>query len=662
MSPDLVLVGAGGWGAVGSSVATGAPPTHRRCPLVSILPIMTLKRAPGVGTCAAQLTDRVSERAAIDQLLRSVRNGESRALVVHGDPGIGKSALLDHLAWTAAACRVIEASGVQSEMEIAFAGLHQLCSPILENVGTIPGPQRDALQVTFGITSGPVPDPFMVGLGALSLLSEVAAQQPLVCVVDDAQWLDRSSAQILSFVARRLGEESIGLVFGTRLPSSDFVGLPELAIHGLPENDARLLLDSVLTAPIDDAVRDRIVAEANGNPLALLELPRGLTATELAGGFAPPHALPLSQSIEESFLRRAETMPSETRRLMLLAAAEPAGDSTLLWKAAKHLGIDPSAAQPASDVGLVEFGSSVRFRHPLVRSAVYWSAPITDRRQAHGALGDVTDPLVDPDRRAWHLAQAADGPDEHIADELELSAGRAQARGGFAAAAAFLDRATQLTLDSNLRARRALDGAQAKVQIGAVESAVKLLRIAEVGPLGELELARIQLVRAQLAFVSSRGNDVAPLLVKAASQLESVDEDLARATYLDALVAAQFAGRFAKPGGSLLDVARAAGDFQSQRGASSGAELLLDGWAATFNRGHAAGFPILRRALEAMHELPVEQELRWLSMGYAAALTMWDQETTKAISERWVLLARNTGALSEMPLAHVARLRTDFRW
>ena len=459
----------------------------------------------------------------------------------------------------------LTAGGVQSEMEIAFAGLHQLCSPMLERVATIPDPQRDALQITFGMTAGPVPDPFMVGLGVLSLLSEVAAEQPLVCIVDDEQWLDRASAQILAFVARRLGEESVGLVFGARIPSPELTGLPELVIGGLPESDARSLLDSVLTVPVDAAVRDRIVAEAGGNPLALLEFPRDLTAEELAGGFALPHALPLSRSIEERFLRRTETVPPATRRLLLLASAEPAGDPRLVWQAAEHLGIDPSAAQPAAEAGLVEFGSRVRFRHPLVRSAIYWSALESDRREVHRALGDVTDPSVDPDRRAWHLAQAAEGPDEEVAGELERSAGRAQARGGFAAAAAFLDRATALTRDPALRAKRALDGAQAKVQVGAVDSALQLLGFAEIGPLNELELARVALVRAQLAFVSSRGNDAAPLLVEAAAKLASVDEDLAGATYLDALVAAQFAGRFAIAGGTLLNVARAAAGDATHR-------------------------------------------------------------------------------------------------
>lgn len=605
---------------------------------------------------SARLTDRSTERAAIDGFLRSVRSGQSRALVVHGDPGIGKTALLEYLAWTAAACRVLSVGGVQSEMEIAFAGLHQLCSPMLEHVASIPDPQRDALQITFGKTPGPVPDRFMVGLGVLSLLSEVAAERPLVCIVDDEQWLDRASAQILAFVARRLGTEALGLVFGARVPSSELTGLPALMIGGLPENEARTLLDSVLTAPVDAAVRNRIVAEARGNPLALLEFPRDLTAAELAGGFALPHALPLSRSMEERFLRRTETVPPATRRLLLLASAEPAGDPRLVWQAAEHLGIDRSAAQPAAEAGLLEFGSRVRFRHPLVRSAIYWSAPEADRREVHRALGEVSDPVVDPDRRAWHIAQAAEGPNEDIASELERSASRAQARGGFAAAAAFLDRATTLTRDSALRAKRALDGAQANVQVGSVESALQLLGVAEVGPLNELELARVALVRAQLAFISSRGNDAAPLLVEAATKLESVDGDLAGATYLDALVAAQFAGRFATAGGTLLDVARSAGDSPLQQAMPSGADLLLHGLAVMFNRGYAAAFPILRSAVKATREMPVDQELRWLSMAYAAALTTWDPDTTKTLSKTWVQLARDAGALSEMPLALMSRI------
>ena len=573
------------------------------------------------------------------------------ALVVHGDPGIGKTALLEYLAWTAAACRVVAIGGVQSEMEIAFAGLHQLCSPMLDHVRSIPDPQRAALQITFGLTPGPVPDRFMVGLGVLSLLSEVAAEQPLVCIVDDEQWLDQASAQVLAFVARRLGKEQLGLVFGARIPSPELAGLPELTIGGLPENEARTLLGSLLSAPIDASVRDRIVAEAQGNPLALLEFPHDLSVAELAGGFAFPHALPLSRSIEERFLRRIEAVPPTTRHLLLLASAEPAGDATLVWRAAEQIGIGPSAAQPAVEAGLVEFGSHVRFRHPLVRSAIYWSAPEADRREIHRALAKVSDPVIDRDRRAWHLAQAAEGPDEDIAGELEHSASRAQARGGFAAAAAFLERATKLTRDPALRAKRALDGAQASVQVGSADSAIELLGVAESGPLSELELARVALVRAQVAFVSSRGNDAAPLLVEAARKLEFVDGDLAGGTYLDALVAAQFAGRCATAGGTLLDVARSAGDSPRQQIMPAGEDLILHGLTAMFNRGYAPAFPILRRAVKATREMPVEQELRWLSMAYAGALTAWDPETTRGISEAWVRLARNAGALSEMPLA-----------
>jgi DNA-binding CsgD family transcriptional regulator len=618
-------------------------------------PVAAANQSTGTQNVPARLTGRSVECAAVDRLLRSVCSGESRALVVHGDPGIGKTALLEYLAWTAAACRVLRAGGVQSEMEIAFAGLHQICSPMLGRLEAIPEPQRDALRITFGMISGPMPDPFLVGLGVLSLLSEAAAEQPVLCIVDDEQWLDRASARILAFVARRLGEESVGLVIGARDPSTEFTGLPALIVGGLPEGDARLLLESVLTTAVDSAVRDRIVAEAGGNPLALLEFPRDLTAAELAGGFALPQAKTLSQSIEERFLRRTDALPAATKRLLLLASAEPVGDPRLVRQAAARLGIDFSAARPAGEAGLVEFSDRIRFRHPLVRSAIYWSFPEADRREVHRALAEVTDPSLDPDRRAWHLAQAVDGPDEDVADELERSAGRAQARGGFAAAAAFLERATALTRDPVLRVRRALDGAQANVQAGAIDSAQGLLEVGAAGPLSELAFARVALVRAQIAFVNNRGNDAAPLLVEAAGKFESVDQDLARSTYLDALVAAQFAGRFAAAGGTLLDVARAASDVSSRRGAPAEADLLLDGLADMFTRGYASAFPILRRAVKAMRPMPLAQELRWLSMGYAAALTMWDHATTKAMSARWMQLARDAGALSEMPLALMSR-------
>jgi hypothetical protein len=402
---------------------------------------------------AARLTDRRAECGVLDRLVEAVQAGESRALIVHGEPGVGKTALLEYLAGRAAGCRVVRAAGIESEMELAFAGLHQVCAPLLDCLQALTGPQGDALRTAFGMSSGPAPDRFLVGLAVLSLLSEAAAQLPLVCLVDDQQWLDRASAQMLAFAARRLGAESVGLVFGTRVPGSDLAGLPELAVGGLPDADAWVLLESALAGPVDARVRDRIVAETHGNPLAILELPRGLSAAQLAGGFGLPGAVPLPGRVEESFRQRVGALPEPTRRLLLLAAADPAGDPALVWRAAAALGIPAAAAAPAADDGLMEFGRQVLFRHPLVRSAAYRSASLRDRQDAHRALAEATDPQLDPDRRAWHRAQAAPEPDEDVAAELERSAGRAQARGGFAAAAAFLERAAVLTPGPGRRAR-----------------------------------------------------------------------------------------------------------------------------------------------------------------------------------------------------------------
>ncbi|HEY6480299.1 MAG TPA: ATP-binding protein, partial [Streptosporangiaceae bacterium] len=340
-------------------------------------------QVPGDSRRTVGLAGRRAECGVLDGLVGAVRAGESRALVVHGEAGVGKSALLDYLAGQAPGCRVARAAGVHSEMELAFAGLHQLCAPMLDHLEALPVPQRDALRTVFGMSEGPVPDRFLVGLAVLSLLSHVAAEQPLVCPVDDGQWLDHASAKVLSFVARRLGAESVGLVFATRDPGGDLAGLPELAVAGLPEADARLLLDAVLPGPIDARVRDQIIAETRGNPLALLELPQGLTPAELAGGFGLPSAVPLEGSIEASFRRRLGVLPEPTRRLLVLGAADPSGDMALVWRAAGRLGIGAEAAAPAAEAGLAEFGTRLRFRHPLVRSAAYRSASAADRREAH---------------------------------------------------------------------------------------------------------------------------------------------------------------------------------------------------------------------------------------------------------------------------------------
>ncbi|APD84531.1 LuxR family transcriptional regulator [Mycobacterium intracellulare subsp. chimaera] len=556
--------------------------------------------------------------------------------------------MLDYLAGRASSCRVMRAAGVQSEMELAFAALHQLCGPTLERLDRVPMPQRDALRTAFGVIAGPPPDRFLIGLAVLSLLSETADERPVICLVDDEQWLDKASAQVLAFVARRLVAESVGIVFAARVPGRDLAALPHLAVRGLPDAEARALLDVVLNGPLDARVRDQIVAETHGNPLALVELPRGLTAEQLAGGFGLPSAAHVYGTIEESFRRRIGDLPQPTRDLLLVAAAEPTGDPALIWAAAAELDIRGDAAAPAIDAGVVEFGARIWFQHPLARSAAYQSASLLQRQQAHRAIAHVTDPLSDPDRRAWHLAQSAAQPDEDIAAELLQSAGRARARGGVAAAAAFLERATALTVDPVRRAQRGLDAAAAKVEAGAFDAALDLIGQAEAGALDDGGHARLDLVRAQLAFVTNRGSDAPPLLVKAAKRLESIDLPLSRATYLEAMSAAMFAARLAGDCG-VADVARAARSPELAT-ASSLAELLLDGFVTRFTDGYAAGVPVLRRAVDAALTSPAEQT-RWLWLAGIAALDLWDDESWALLSANHVRIARTAGALTELPLA-----------
>ena len=487
---------------------------------------------------AAPLRGRSRELSALGRFIDGVRAGESRVLVVCGEAGIGKTALLDHLAGRASGCRVARATGVQSEMELPFAGLHQLCAPMLDRAERLPVPQREALRTAFGLSAGPAPDRFLVGLAVLGLLSEVAGDRPLLCVVDDEQWLDRASAQALGFVARRLAAEPVGLVFAACDPGDELAGLPELAVAGLPKGDAGGLLDWALAGPLDARVRDQIVSEARGNPLALLELPRGLTPAQMAGGFGLPGARPLSGRIEESFQRQLETLPVQTRRLLQLAAADPSGDPLLVWRAAGQLGIPGSAQTPAVEAGLAEFGARVRFRHHLVRSAAYRPASVQDRQDAHRALAEATDPQIDPDRRAWHHAQAAPGPDEEIAGELERSAGRAQAHGGLAAAAAFLERAAMLTPGPDRRAQRLLAAARAMCDAGALDAALRLLVALEAESLDQLQAAEVERLRGQIALDQWRGGDAVRLLLGGARQLETVDAARSRAAHLEALGAA----------------------------------------------------------------------------------------------------------------------------
>jgi DNA-binding CsgD family transcriptional regulator len=597
------------------------------------------------------LRGRAEECGLLDELVADVRRGEGRSLVLRGEAGIGKTALLQYLIDAASDMTVLSAAGVQSEMELAYAGLHQLCTPLLDRLERLPTPQREALEVVFGLSAGPAPDRFLVALGVLSLLSEVAEERPLLCVVDDAQWLDRASALTLAFVARRLLAERVVIVFAAREPGDELEYVSGLEVRGLRNGDARELLGSAVRFILDERVRARIVAETRGNPLALLELPRGLTATELAVGFGllDPEALP--GRIEESFTRRVAALPEDARCLLLLAAADPVGDPVLLWRAAKQLAIEPGAADHAAAEGLLAIGERVIFRHPLVRSAVYRSATVEDRRAVHVALAEVTDREVDPDRRAWHLAAAATEPDEEVAAELERSAARAQARGGVAAAAAFLKRSVALTLDPGQRAGRCLAAAQAHVQAGAFDGALQLLATAEAGSLDELGRARVELLRAQIEFASSWGGDGPALLLKAARRLESLDPALARETYLDAWGAAMFGGRFAR-GGNLRDVSRAANSAPQPTAAPRPNDLLLMGLSVLASEGRDAAAPTLRRAVSgfAEGEIAVAERLRWGYLAAIAAIVLWDEENWHKLNARLVQTARDRGLLVDLPV------------
>jgi DNA-binding CsgD family transcriptional regulator/tetratricopeptide (TPR) repeat protein len=615
----------------------------------------------------AGLTDRRGERDALDRLVEAVQAGDSRVLVVQGDPGVGKTVLLDYVAERAHGCQVARAIGVQSETELAFAGLHQLCAPMLGHAERLPGPQQDALRTAFGLAAGPPPDRFLVGLGLLSLLSQVAGERPLICLIDDEQWLDRASAQALGFAARRLAADPVGLVFAARAPDAELAGLPGLEVGGLPDEDARALLDAAMTGPLDARVRDLIVAETRGNPLALLELPRVLSPAELAGGFGLPGAMPLTGRIEDSFGRRLHALPDQTRRLLQLAAADPSGDRSLVWRAAGRLGIPVQAVSPAVEAGLVEPDAGVRFRHPLVRSAAYRSTAIADRRQMHAALAEATDPAADPDRRAWHAALAAAGPDEEVAGELERCAGRAQARGGLPAAAAFLQRSALLTADPVRHVNRLLAAAQAHMQAGAFGKALDLVATAEAGPLDEITGSQVDLVRGHVALASGSCGDAAVLLVRGASRLEPLDPALARETYLSAwgaaLVAGKQFGEAAQPGEGdiLLEICHAVRAVPVPPGAPRPVDLMLEGLALLITGGPAAAAPALRRAAQVLTSLPVEDVVRWGWIAAGASAAVWDHEGFLAMAERQVLLVRDAGALAQLPL-HLAQLGIARAW
>ena len=647
------------------------------------------------------LVGRATELEPLFELVDGLPE-QGGALVVRGEPGIGKTSLLAAVSRHATdhGVQVLSTVGVQTEADLPFSGLHQLLLPLLggndwvptpqsraraaapqvprsfgDRLGRLPKSQQIALLSALGLRAELVRDRFLVGLAVLSLLSEEAEGRPILCVLDDAQWLDQISAQTLAFVARRVALESVAMVFAEREPSEPFHGLRELAVGALRDVEARELLRSIMRGPLDDRVRDRILAESRGNPLGLLELRRWIPPAESAGGFRVTAVAPPSQSvsrrIEESFLRRFEMLPDGTRLLLLIAAAEPLGDPVLLWRAADRLGIGSDSLVPAAAAGLVEVGDRVQFRHQLVRSGIYGTASLSARQEVHRALADATERDVDPDRWAWHRAVGAESPDEEVAAELERSAGRAKARGGLAAAAAFLERAVGLTLDPALRAPRALAAARAKFEAAAPETAFELLAIAEMSPLDDLQRGRLERLRAQIAFLSTGGTKgisglaIGPqapgLLLDAAKRLEPLDADLARETYLEALTT----GMWVDCENGYRGVSEAA---EAARTAPPGPlspgplDLLLDALAIRFTEPYAEALPSLGRALDALtgREAGADEDIRWL--WFACPVTpeplapeVWDDERWHELATRAVRLAREAGSVAMLPNALTAR-------
>jgi DNA-binding CsgD family transcriptional regulator len=584
-------------------------------------------------------------------VLAAVRDGLSGVLVLRGDAGIGKTVLLEWAAGQAHDMQLARVAGIQAEMGMGFAGLHQMLVPFLSGLDGLPGPQRQALASAFGLVAGPAPDRFLVGLAALTLLTDAAAARPVLCLIDDAQWLDQVSVEVLGFVARRLYADRVGILFSVREGEGEaaaLAGLPELMLGGLPEEAAGELLATSASAQVDGRVSAQVVAGVAGNPLALVELAGELTPAELSGAVPLSWPLRFGGCLEELYLARVRALPVDTQTLLTVAAADPTGDPALVAKAAGQLGTGPEAGEVAETRRLVSWQPQVRFRHPLIRSAAYYAAPAGTRRRVHAALAGVTDPDADPDRRAWHLAEAALEPDEDVAAELEHSASRAQARGGLAAAAAFLERAVALTPDPVRRTERTLAAAQASLQAGKFGKATDLMALAEAGPMDEFQAARGDLLRGRIAFASGLGSDAPPLLLKAAKRLEPLNPDLARETFVDAWQAAFFAGYLAGAG-DLLEVSRAARVLPSPAHPPRLVDLVLDGFALLVTDGPAAAAPLLRQATSALGRpgIPEEEILRW---GFAATVAdeaLWDDQGWR-VTVRQVQLARHVGALDQL--------------
>ncbi|MEV5828620.1 AAA family ATPase [Spirillospora sp. NPDC052242] len=598
------------------------------------------------------LRGRRRELAELDALVERARAGRSDALVVCGEAGVGKTAILEHAAARMAAdVRVERIVASESEMELAYAGLHQLCGPMMGAAERLPAPQREALEAAFGLRRASAPSPFLVGLAVLGLLTEAAGDRAMFCVVDDAQWLDDASARAVAFAARRLDVEGIVLVLVMRTVGEVFGGLRRLPVEGLGDDDARELLRLAAPGGLDERVRDQLIVEARGNPLALRELPRALSPAGLADGSAPSGSMPLESRIEQSLVAQLEPLPESARLLLLLAAADPTGDPELLWRASAVLGVGPDDFDATQDADALTVGTRVEFRHPLVRSAVYRAASPEDRRRVHAALADATGADRDPDRRAWHRARATPRPDEQVAADLERSAVRARRSGGAAAAGAFLERAAELTPEPDRRGQRLIAAAEAKHDAGAPAAALRLLDIAAELPLSALQEALIARLRARAGYALRRDGSGARLLLAAAQGLEGLDPVLARDTYIEALTAAVYGGRL----GDAEQVAEVANAIlEATDGEESGRarDLILRGQALLAAKGQEAAIETLRRAQRAfLDEAPDALELHWMWFASRAAQDLWDARGLRALADRQVMLARADGVLTVLPIA-----------
>ncbi|OBH63841.1 AAA family ATPase [Mycobacterium sp. E2479] len=601
------------------------------------------------------LIGREDEQQRLVELCDRARAGQSGVLVVHGEAGIGKTALLTEVLATAEdGLRIIRISGAESEMELAYAGVQQLCGPILAHIDRLPDPQKNALRVALGLREGTAPDRLLVNLAVLTLLGDAGAERPTVCLIDDAQWIDRASLQALAFAARRLLADPVVMIFANRSPGAhhELDGLPELNLSRLAHTHASTLLSEVMPGQLDHTVRENILAEADGNPLALLELRHAMAPAVLAGGYGLTAATSVAKRIEREYDQRLREMPPATRTLLLIAAAEPTGDPTWLWAAAAQLHIDADAVVPAERCGLITVESRLRFRHPLVRSAVYRNASPSERRQAHAALADVIIGPAANEHRAWHRAHSTSAPDETVAVELIQSAERVRRRGGTAAAAAFLAYAVELTPDPERRAERALDAALSKLDAGDPEAATRLLA-AVAGTENEMLSARLDLLRAKIAFAAQRGRDAPPLLLAAAQRLQPLDAGLARETYLDALVAAMIVGRLAEEQTSAAAIATAARHALPPSGRPTAADLFLEGIVVRLTEGHAVAAPLLRRAI---NQYLKEDEAgiadpRSHDITLRVLLDLFDQDTYNSLNRRQVELLRAAGELAVLPAA-----------